>query len=312
MFSFFKKKESDEPVPEWAYFFSASEYNTFVQELENYFMHLNIPFELGNGVANVDENVFGFGVLGLTNVAQMCKQENPKQYKTTIASHFDALIRSRQFEETFNAIADTFEEIRKYIGVRLYDHSYVDKIGKDRVFGKDVAGDIYAMIVFDLPDSIVNIKPAQVTAWGKTVDELFDIGLENIRNTYPIAVSSIEFGGFNCWIGQGDHFFTPNIILDLENRKELIGSKGALIGIPHRHVALIYPIETIEVITAINGLIPVIYGMNEEGPGSLSNQLFWYKDGVFTQLPYSIQEGEMKFTPPANFVALLNELASHN
>ena len=312
MFSFFKKKGSDASVPDWATFFSAAEYKAFVSELENYFKQLNVEYELGDGVVNVDENAFGFGKLGLTNVAQVCKQGNPKHYKSIITAHFDALIRSQQFEKTFNAIADTFEEVKKYIGVRLYDNDYVDKLGKELTLGKDFAGDIYAMIVFDFPDSIVNIQPSQILAWDKTVEELFAIGVENTRNSYPITISSVDFGAFNCWFAQGEHFFTPNIILDLENRKELIGSKGALIGIPHRHAALIYSIETIEVIAAINALIPTIYGMNEEGPGSLSNQLFWYRDGVFTQLPYSIQAGEMKFTPPSNFVALLNELASHN
>src|SRR5690606_37707118 len=101
---------------------------------------------------------------------------------------------------------------------------------------------------------------------------------------------------------------TPNIVFDIENRKELIGSKGSLVGLPHRHSAIIYPIENLEVVKAINGLIPTIYGMNQEGPGSLSNNLFWYKDKTFTQLPYKIDEGKLQFFPPNNFVELLNEL----
>jgi len=313
MFSFFKKKkDGDTSVPDWALFFSATEYNAFVSELENYFKGLNVAVELSDGVVIADEKAFGFEKLGLTNVAQVCKQEKIADYKEIIAAHFDAMIRAQQFEVTFNAIADNFEEVRKYIGVRLYDNAYVDMLGKELTLGKDFAGEIYAMIVFDFPDSIVNIQPTQIKAWAKTVEELFQIGVENTKNAYPLTISSVDFGAFNCWFVQGEHFFTPNVVFELENRKELLGSKGALIGIPHRHAALIYSIETIEVIAAINALIPTIYGMNEEGPGSLSNQLFWYKDGVFTELPYSLQEGEMKFTPPANFVELLNELASHN
>lgn len=308
MFSFFKKKTDKTNVPEWASFFDEKEYSLFVNEIDNYFKNLNIQYEIGDGQIHVSENEFGFSNLGLTNVAQVCKQEDKKYYKEIIAEHFNSMIRANKFDKEFEKIADNFEEVKKYIGVRLYDNDYVAHIGKELTIGKDFAGDIYSMIVFDFPDSVISIKPEQTTAWNKTTDELFEIGISNIKSKYPFTITKEAFGEFSIWFVQGEHFFTPNIVFDIENRKELIGSKGSLIGLPHRHSAIIYPIENLEVVKAINGLIPTIYGMNQKGPGSLSNNLFWYKDKTFTQLPYKIDEGKLQFFPPDIFVELLNEL----
>jgi hypothetical protein len=308
MFSFFKKKTDKTNVPEWASFFDEKEYSLFINEIDNYFKNLNIQFEIGDGQIHVNENEFGFSNLGLMNVAQVCKQEDKKYYKEIIGEHFNSMIRANKFDKEFEIIADNFEEVKKYIGVRLYDNDYVAHIGKELTIGKDFAGDIYSMIVFDFPDSVLSINPERTTAWNKTTDELFEVGISNIKSKYPLTITKESFGEFSIWFVQGEHFFTPNIVFDIENRQELIGSKGSLVGLPHRHSAIIYPIENLEVVKAINGLIPTIYGMNQEGPGSLSNNLFWYKDKTFTQLPYKIEEGKLQFYPPDNFVELLNEL----
>ncbi|TEB46000.1 hypothetical protein D0809_03110 [Flavobacterium circumlabens] len=308
MGSFFNKKNIKTEIPNWASFFENSEYSTFIYEIENYFRKLNIVIEIFDGIILVTENDFGFSNLGLSNVAQNCKQDKPKNYKDIIKNHFDSLIAANKFEIEFEKITDNFEEVKKYIGIRLYNEEYIDYVGKEFAIGKEFEGDIYSMLVFDFPHSIVNIKPEQINKWGKSIDELFEIGLQNIKDKYPLTITKENFNVFDIWFANSEHFFTPNIVFDLENRKELTGSKGLLIGIPHRHSAIIYPIENLEVIKAINGIFPAIYNMNVEGPGSLSNKVFWYIDGTFTEIPYKMEDGKLQLFPPDNFLKLLNEL----
>lgn len=308
MFSLFKKKNNYPEIPKWASAFGEKEYSTFRSELDSYFNKLNVDYKVGEGVIEISENVFGFGILGLTNVLQFCKQEKPAHYRQIISDHFDSMIRAHKFDDDFNKIVSDFEKVKQYIGVRLYDNEYVANIGQELTIGKNFAGDIYSMIVFDLPDSVINIKPEQTNEWNKTNEELFAIGINNIKAKYPLSISQENFGEFDIWFIQGEHFFTANIVFELENRKELIGSKGSLVGLPHRHSAIIYPIENLETVKAINGIIPTIYGMNQEGPGSLSNKLFWYRDGNYTELPYKLENGKLQFFPPDSFVELLNEL----
>ena len=308
MFSFFNRKNNNEEVPGWASFFNHSEYITFIYEIEQYFSKLDIPFEIADGIITLVDNEFGLNNLGLNNVAQNCKQNKPKDYKEIICDHFNLLIEANKFAEEFDLIANKFEDVKKYIAVRLYNKDYVDYIGEEFAIGRKFEGDIYAMIVFDLPYSITNISPDQLKKWGKTENELFEIGIQNIKENYPQTITKEKFGFFDIWFANADHFFTPNIVYDLENHKELSGSKGLLIGIPHRHTAIIYPIENLEVVKAMNGILPAIYNMNIEGPGSLSNKVFWYNNGVFTEIPYKIEDGRLIIIPPESFLDLLNEL----
>ncbi len=228
--------------------------------------------------------------------------------KKIVSDHFDAMIRSCQFEAEFNEIVSDYYEVKKYIGVRLYPSDYIAQVGKDLVLGKDFGGDIFAMLVFDLPDSVINIQPIQILGWGKTLDELFETGLQNIKYKYPLDIVKQDLGELKVWLIHSDHFFTPNIVFNLNNHQKLIGNYGALVGIPHRHAVLIYPIENFEVVDAINKLIPVVYGMETKGPGSDSNNIFLYQNGAFYNLPYKFEDNKIEFFPTEKLVALLEIL----
>jgi hypothetical protein len=297
-------------VPGWASFFEENEYNAFIKSIHAYFSKTSVTYEIGEAEVKVSPDYYGFHTFGLTNVAQVCKQDKPENYEELVMQHFASMIRSHEFDQEFEKIVDDFDKVKEYLGVRLYHTDYLSQVDKNDLVGKDFAGDIYAALVFDLPDSVQSVDTDKFVKWNKSLDELFEIGIQNIKEKHPSEISQEDFGEFTAFVVQAEHFFVPNIVFDLENNKELIGSKGSLIGLPHRHAALIYPIEDLQVLTAINGLLPTVYGMYEEGPGSVSNNLFWYYEGNFYNLPYESTEDELRFTPPDNFVELLNSLES--
>ena len=310
MFSIFKRNKEKAEVPTWASFFNKNEYNVFLSAIEDYFYTKNITYNLGDGMLNAGPNDFGFGELGLTNVAQVCKGNELINYKERVREHFEALVRTNQFGREFDKIIDDFELVKEYIAVRLYKTDFIPETAREVTMGKPFAGDIFAMLVFDLPDAITSITSDQANKWNKTLDELFEKGIKNIKEKYPLEISKEQFHEFQIWFIQGDHFFAPNIVFDFDQQQKLMGSKGSLIGIPHRHAVISYPIENIEVVEAINALIPTIYGMNEEGPGSISNNIFWYKDGHYENLPYKMEDSQIQFYPPENFLDLLNSFES--
>ncbi|MCU0434119.1 MAG: hypothetical protein MUC87_11740 [Bacteroidia bacterium] len=308
MFSSSQTQSDDIEVPEWASFFSGHEYLRFIKEVNNYFKAKNLQYTIGDGSIFVSENSFGFGKMGLLNLAQRCKNEHIDQYGAMIADHFELMARSHDSFDDFAKQANEFEKVRRDIGVRLYTEEYIAGIGKENTLGKDFAGNIYAMLVYDLPESVINVQPDALQKWGKTLDELFDEGIANMKARYPLTLSKETLEGVNIWITQADHFFTPNIAFDIHNHPQINGSHGTLVGLPGRHVALFYPIENLEVVKAVNMLISIVYNMHQRGPGSLSNFIFWYRDGEFTSLPYQIEENKIQFKPPVEFVNMLNGL----
>lgn len=316
MFSFFKKKNKESEaidIPEWAAFFTAEEYRAFLDAIDSYFKGMDVTYILEDGTIEVDPESFRFSKLGLSNIAQVCKQHETADYPELINGHFTTMLKALEFDRTFDENITDFEKIRQYLAVRLYNAEYIAYIGGLEDDGemsvhRFVAEDVYAMLVFDLPDAIRNVQPSHVLDWSKDEDELFAIGIANIRENYPMEITREDMGGFTIWFVNNDHFFTANILYELEERPELIGRHGSLIAIPHRHSALIYPIEDLGVVEAIQKLIPAAYGMHEEGPGSLTPNLFWYHDGIFTSLPYEVREEKLHFIPPESFLDMLNRL----
>ena len=77
---------------------------------------------------------------------------------------------------------------------------------------------------------------------------------------------------------------------------------GAVVAVPHRHVVVFHAIRNLGVVKAISAMLPVAFGMYQEGPGSISPNLYWYRDGKFTLLPSKVTAKEITFLPPDTFV----------
>lgn len=299
----------DPNVPTWAGFFEKTEYLNFLEELDLYFKLRGLNYEVESGVVTVSEREEELGKLGLTNIAQICKQHKIEEYGELITVHLDGMLGKRESDKKLMEHADDFRIIRDYVAIRLHNIDSVSIIGRENLIGFPVAGDIFAMLVFDLPESIVNVQRKHTEAWDKTDEELIELGIHNARERNPVEVVRHEFGGNPIYFVSAEHFFSGNFIFDLPEHPELIGWHGTLVGIPNRHTTLFFPINDIGVLDGLNRLLPTVYGMHQEGPGSLSDKLFWYHEGEYLDLPYEVANGQLSFSPPATFVELLNRLA---
>ncbi len=295
-------------VPAWADFFTEDEYSNFIIAVSQYFHQLAVPFKIEQGVLIPEKDSFGFGQLGLLNLAQRCKQAVAEQYETMVFEHFDSMRRSHQFTAEFESYIDDFERVEGYIGLRLYAYDYIAQLGEDKVLGKPFAEGIYAMLVFDLPDTVMNIQPEQLEVWGKSFDEIYALGISNIKQKYEFDFRREEIEDIELYFSVNDHFFTGNLLFDLERYEGALGKKGALVGFPHRHTIMFKPINSMEFIQTLNFLISATYGMYQEGPGSVSPYIYWYYEGRLIHLPYELEENTLRFIPPQEFNDMLEEL----
>ncbi|GAO43840.1 hypothetical protein [Flavihumibacter petaseus] len=308
MFSFFKRKKESIPVPAWAGFFNGKEYQHFLDEIDRYFKGFQYIINAEEGVLTSDREIFGYSHLGLVNVAQLCKQEGRKQYHEVIRQHFEKMKEGATMNDEIDNLLSSMETARNFLGVRLYPQDYFSAVGLDNIVYQPFSGELLACLVFDTPHVVSSVKPDQVEPWNQPADVLFSIGKNNIRANYTTEISKVSLEGFDIWFAQGDHHFVTNIVFDLETRQDLLGQHGALVALPHRHAAIIYPINNLQVADAMNKLIPITHGMNQEGPGSVSPEIFWYCDGVFTPVPYKLESKNLRIFPPGPFLEMLNKL----
>ncbi len=201
-----------------------------------------------------------------------------------------------------------FDAIRDRVKVRLYSHAALDAM-PPALIRRNVAADLDAILVLDLPETIVTVSPSARQQWDIDDDALFDIARKNVERMDVLSVEDIELA--EDVPGRalvGDSFFTASHLLHVARYVDP-PERGLLVGVPHRHVLLLHRIEDRRVVHAIRAMLAMVRGMHHEGPGSISDQLYWWRDGRITLLPSEIRDGRLVFTPPDKFItAVMNPL----
>ncbi len=306
MFGLFNKNKKQKL--DWSPFESYEVHQEFESMVSEYFNSKNIEHQIIDGIVKIPNNDFGLNELGLSNIAQYCKNEGQSKFKDHISGHFETLIRGYEFNKEFDLIKTDYNKVKQYIGVRLYNLSYIQQVGLEKTIGKPIGGNLYAMLIYDLPDTVTSVPPKEAEVWNISKQELWNEASNNTLSKYPPNILNRELQGIGFKTVEEDHFFSPNIVFNISNYSELIGSKGSLISIPTRHIVIIYPINDLNVVNALNTQIQVTNGVSSKGPGALSNSIFWYNNGELKEQPSKIEEGKLVFTPTEDFVNMLNQM----
>lgn len=308
MFSFFNRKKKSLPAPDWTSFTSLYDFEKFIGVVKSYFDGKRLAFTREDDLLIVRDPRWKAERMGLSNLAQICKQSPASEWKQIVAVHFDGLHRSMDFQREFLAKAHDYAYAAPYIGVRVYPRNYVEHIGDEVTIKHSIADDLVAMLVFDFPQTVSNIKPETTIQWNKTNEELYDIGLANIRHKYPWQVNSELISGMRIWFIEGEDLFVANSVLVMHLLSIPYSIYGSLVAIPNRHTVIVYPIENLEVISVLQPFIAILQGLYKDGPGSISSSLYWYRDGELSILPYEIGGDALNFKPTEEFIEVLNQL----
>lgn len=295
---------SRDDVPDWAKFFGPGEYRDFLAAVDEEMRRRAMPFEFGDGTVHVSPPGGEKADYGLLNLAQTCHATARSEWAPTIREHFDNAFRSSRDSEELDAKAGTLDAVRSHLKVRLYHTDYRDQMGGGGLIHREPAEGLIETLVYDLPGSVRTVPPDHAARWGVPEEELFRIGLGNVKAEQPPPVVQTFDVGKGAAIRAlvGDSFFTASHALFLEDHLDGPTPFGAVIAVPHRHAVLFHAIADMRVIPAVNSMIPIAFGMYQEGPGSLSPGLYWWRPGTLTALPSKVTAQSISFSPPATFV----------
>jgi hypothetical protein len=308
--SFFSRKKNNEPAPDWTPFATMADFEKFIDVVKEYFDKKKMSYTIeGDGLSVQDDN-WPAETMGLGNLSQMCNQRPRGEWKSIVNVHFDGMLRGKEFEDSFDKQAHDYSFAAQYIGARIYPNSYLSYLDDDAYIRKLLADDLSLLLVFDFPHTVINLKPDKAKPWNKTNEQLLEIGLANVRMNYPTKVSAEDISGARVWFLQGDHFFAANSLLDLQLYDIPTSPYGYVVAIPHRHATLVYPITTLSLIETLPTLAYIVRGMYNEGPGSISEGLYWLRDGQLTNQPYRLEGNDFEFMPTEAFLDMMNALPS--
>lgn len=294
-----------EPVPEWAPFFSGDEYRAFISAVEADLRRRGHQFRLRDGYVELEGDAGG-QQLGLANLAQLCNTVDRDQWAVTIATHFSSLFASQGRD--FDAIAADFDQARPILRVRLFPDQSMGGPDLGGTVSRPLVPGILEALVFDFPDSTAGVLRDHLGAWPLSEDAVMVVARTNTL-AEPVTRGKVDLKeGLSVELCEGNfyaasHVFDMRVLLPPGNRH------GAIVAIPNRHSLVWFPIEDAQVITALTGLGPIATHLFDTGPGSISNQLYWWRDGDLVHLPIAAnRKGGFDFAPPEEFIQLLNSL----
>jgi hypothetical protein len=299
---------SKAPAPEWSAMRSAEEYETFVALVEADLRGRGEEVRIEDGVAHTSGELLDGGHFGLQNVAQRCARALPEAWPELVKAHFDAVIATMGPGAGKPDMSD-LERVRTQLRARLYPALPV----LDRTFGWPLTEELFLALAVDLPTSVVTVSRAERAAWSIDDEALGRLAMDNLAREAPARESTAEAGdGVVIRIVEGESMFTATravALFDGDAHRE--HPFGALVVVPTRHVFAWVQIESMKELDAVAVLAAVAEGAHREGPGSITEQVYWVHQGKWHLVQTARNEdGSFSVQPPDGLVVVMNRLAT--
>lgn len=296
-------------LPGWAGFFDWEQMEEFLALVSGALTDQGVEHEVhaDQGLVELRGEDESARLLGLGNLAQLCRRLPREDWEEAISEHIAHLMRLPDEDgELLERLGADFEEARGYLKLRLFADGLPNE--EQLVLRRPMEG-VVSVLVYDFPHVIATVPREHVTNWCKFDDELWEIALEAVRGDAPEREEVEIEEGVSATILAGASFFSATHALLLDEHMGKGPGRGSLVAIPHRHVVLIHEIRDATVILALDRMARLAAAMHSEGPGSISPTVYWYDRGRFLSLPAKVGKEKVEVRYPKEFMEMLRDLA---
>lgn len=297
----------NDQFPDWALPLGTPErFRSFMNLIDGYFRKKGLKVEITpDGVRTSEpESVFGYD-----NLLQSCVGLDVVAMKQQVTGHFDSLMRGLLDSDALALQLHDWNFAKDRLRIRLWDETHFHKQVQG-VVRKDVPG-LLSVLSIDTPDSIMTAGDDLPKRWNVEIDELFRIALANSLAEFNpdrhLFQSERPDGPFAL---EDQSLCFASLVLDPAKLQELCGKHGAFIALPIRNTILVAPFVTLADMSDLNVIYGLCVGIHKQGPGSLSERVWWVKDGRWIEIDISMHEKRIVVRPPEEFVEYLNQIAA--
>ena len=297
-------------VPEWAPFDSGKDYTAFIDAVSADLRRRGMRVEMGDGLVLARQpDSAEPHQLGLANLSQLCHAADREDWSRIIASHFTSLL-SMQGRD-LDALAADYEQVKPILRVRLMPDESMGGVELPNTVTRHVAPGILAVLVFDFPDSTATVDVDHLAGWPVDQDAVFEQALDNLAAEPTPLHEVVEADDARLTVWYGDSFYVATLALRLVDLLPP-GTVDALIAVPNRHTIIVTPIVDAGAVAAMQAIFGMAVQLFRDGPGSISDQPYWWHEGTIVQIPHREDGRRIAVYPPDDFVALLETVVGRS
>ncbi len=202
-------------------------------------------------------------------------------------------------EDAVRSILDDFEKASKYLAVRIYNQDFMESFKLEEVaYRKDLEGTV-TVLVLDLPDSVESVLKATIEKWNKQPEELFTLGMENLREKFKREAERTENNFLKL---SGEDIFVTSDALFFERNKACLGRYGSIFCLPNRDTLVAVAInEDLDLEVGLQFMIPFAEDtFDNSGDLAITRHIFWHYEGK-NELIYTYYGlNRLKYVLPAD------------
>jgi hypothetical protein len=299
------------PLPEWSPFDDGGTHQAFVDAVRADLLRRGIDYTMGDGfVLIASPGEAEPAQYGLSNLSQQCAAQEPGDWARVIATHFSSVfaIKGRDFD----ALAADYDQVRPILRVRLMPDESMGGVPIQGNTARPIAPGVVAVLVYDFPDSTASVHDDHLASWPVSADAAFEQGLANLAlEPMPLSDDMEVEPGSSVRLWYGDSFYVATRALRLG---EILpdGTTDALVAVPNRHTLVVHPIVDGGAIPAMQAIYRLAVQLYRDGPGSISDQPYWWHDGVLVQIPHQEQGHKIAVVPPDGLIAVFEAVLARS
>lgn len=281
---------------------STRSYNRFVDNVKKELEEINIKnyedhFDEQYFIIKEENEYFDVGTeVGVSNLYSVCVQSGRVQWEKTIKAFFSQVKKIRAEEKEIISKLEDFETGKEYLKIRIYPIDYKDKISGTSIF-ESIVDDSISVVVIDFPSAVKFLSTEYEKKWGVDSKEIFEVAKENTLKNNTEEFEDFEISkNFSVSVMFSEtNIFITSSIYDLNKKCKSISGYGALVALPNRYGIILKNIEKESINSDIVEMMMLVNYTYQQGPGSISNSIYWFDGKNFYKVLHDQSQEIIKF-----------------
>lgn len=294
-------------VPPWASFLPLAAWRALLVAMQNDLSGRQIAARYAGdhfSAAFPDGRV---GRLAIVNLAERCRAEPVDEFPRMVREHFDRVIgplpEAPEAPESFDQVAPG-----------IIAHMYRDEMvaaSRHTLIARPLCPGLLTAVAVDFGNCVGSLPRDIAAKWGRSDDEMFRVGMENIQRR-AVTRESLPVAGLPGLMLSADDYTVASQIHFLGNHLGAHYPAGALVALPTRNLLLCVALQTRDALRSVERIaetVAVVHDLFEDLASRVRNaeqmfspDLYWWRDGVVRPLPAAMTPEGPVVAPPQDFL----------